>query len=173
VDWATPLAEAMRAPGPLGARALRAVRGEGIVSKALDLPTLAPPTVEVLAADLDEVAFSPAPDDSSAATFGGPVAAVAAGGTERRVPRGTFVARLLHYDAERGTVRRYRRLQVAVRFGGARGTGDAGRGMADNPHLEVGESVLASGTWFKVPVTKEGIYRIDRAYLQSLGLGPE
>lgn len=34
-------------------------------------------------------------------------------------------------------------------------------------------SVLASGTWYKFPVNKEGIYKIDYAYLESLGIKPE
>src|SRR5690606_13537546 len=173
-DWSVSFAEALRSSDPLGALALRAVRGDGVVSKALDLPSLAAPTVEVLASDFDEVAYVAAAGDSSAAYFAGPVAEVVGVGTERRVPRGTFVARLLHYDAERGTARRYRRLVVAVRFAAGRDAGAAARfGPSDNPHLAVEQSVLASGTWFKVPVTEEGIYRIDRAYLQSLGLSPD
>jgi hypothetical protein len=33
-------------------------------------------------------------------------------------------------------------------------------------------SVLASGSWYKVPITKEGIHKMDFAYLQSLGINP-
>ena len=34
-------------------------------------------------------------------------------------------------------------------------------------------SVLADGTWFKVPITQEGVYRMDRAFITSvLGLTP-
>jgi len=33
-------------------------------------------------------------------------------------------------------------------------------------------SVLASGTWVKFPVTQDGLYKIDYAYLQSNGLNP-
>lgn len=31
-------------------------------------------------------------------------------------------------------------------------------------------SVLASGTWYKIGVTKDGIYKIDKAFLQNLGI---
>ncbi len=31
-------------------------------------------------------------------------------------------------------------------------------------------SVLASGNWFRIPVTEEGIYRIDAAYLSAAGI---
>lgn len=179
VAWATPLADALGGGGPLAARALRATRGEGIVSKALDLPALAAPYVEVLAADYDEAPYDPAASDSTTAELIGPVAEVVAVGPERRVPRGTFVARLLRYDPERGTVRRYRRIVAAVRFGEAPaarfGEAPAARGATstDNPHLAVGNSVLAAGMWFKVPVRTEGVYRIDRAFLQDLGLAPD
>lgn len=33
-----------------------------------------------------------------------------------------------------------------------------------------GESVLATGQWFRVAVDKEGVYRMDRNYLESLGI---
>ena len=172
VEWPTPLADALRGDGPLTARALRATRGEGVVSKALDLPTLAVPSVEIVAADYDEAPYAPAASDSTVAELVGPVAEVVAVGPERRVPRGTFVARMLRYDPERGTVRRYRRIVVSVRFGAA-AAARAAVASSDNPHLDVGNSVLATGTWFKVPVAKEGVYRIDRSFLDGLGLSPD
>src|SRR5690606_21446112 len=33
-------------------------------------------------------------------------------------------------------------------------------------------SVLASGNWYKIAVKKRGIYKIDYAFLQSMGLNP-
>ena len=33
-------------------------------------------------------------------------------------------------------------------------------------------SILSSGQWFKFPVSKDGIYKIDYTYLQSLGINP-
>ncbi len=185
VDWPEPLAEAARTADDLAGLLLRAARGDGRVSEALALPTLAPPTVEVLAADFDEVPFAAAKGRSAAKghtaedldAFAGPVAEVTAIGMERRRPMGTFVARLVRFDPERGTVRRYRRIVAAVRFSEAR-KGDAASAASrltpvDNPHLEVEQSVLASGTWVKVPVTTEGIYRIDRGWLESVGLAPD
>ncbi len=38
---------------------------------------------------------------------------------------------------------------------------------------ETNASVLASGTWYKFPVAKDGIYKIDYAYLESLGINPK
>ncbi|HET8572776.1 MAG TPA: type IX secretion system sortase PorU [Edaphocola sp.] len=36
----------------------------------------------------------------------------------------------------------------------------------------VSHSVLAQGTWYKIAVSHRGIYRIDYAFLQSLGINP-
>ena len=174
--WTTPLAEAVAVAEDPYSFALRAVRGDGVLSERVGLPALASPRVEVLASDYDEVPYT-LPADAEA-PFEGAAAEVTDIGMERRQPTGTFVARMLQYDAERQTVRRYRRIVASVQF--AAGTnarrapsGAAARGGSDNPHLAVGQSVLASGTWFRVPVTKEGMYRIDRAFISSLGLSPD
>ncbi|CVK16428.1 Peptidase family C25 [Apibacter mensalis] len=37
------------------------------------------------------------------------------------------------------------------------------------PHLNV-ESILQNGTWYKIKISKTGIYKIDRNFLQSLGI---
>ncbi len=176
VDWPEPLAEAVGASDNLADLMLRAARGDGSVSEAVALPTLAPPTVEVLAADFDEVPYALPQGTEGVEALAGPPAEVVAVGLERRRPMGTFVARLLRFDLERGTVRRYRRIVASVRFAEARPAGAFAAGRltpVDNPHLAVGQSVLASGTWLKVPVTTEGIYRIDRAFLERAGLAPD
>ncbi|MEM1042833.1 MAG: type IX secretion system sortase PorU [Bacteroidota bacterium] len=177
VDWPEPLADAVRASDDLASARLRAARGDGSVSAFLSLPSLAQPAVEVLAADYDEVTYAAPSDDAALDGLVGPVAEVTALGMERRRPAGTFVARLLRYDPERGTLRRYRRIRAAVRFPAARSArpfAAASRlSPVDNPHLNVGQSALASGTWIKVPVTQEGIYRIDRALLSEAGLSPD
>ncbi|MDX1531367.1 MAG: C25 family cysteine peptidase, partial [Rhodothermales bacterium] len=173
-DWAEPLTDAAAAEGP-AQLALQSVNGHRTVSEIVALPTLAAPAVEVLAADYDEV---PLPQRVDLSGFAGPTAEVVRVGVERRRPTGTFVARLLQADEERNTLRRYRRLVVAVRFA-ERDRPVAGRGLggflrgSDNPHLAVEQSVLAEGQWYKVPVTREGLYRIDRAWLDGLGLDPD
>jgi hypothetical protein len=173
VRWTTPLAEAVKAGGDLHRVALHAVRGDGLVTETLPLPSLADPTVEILAADYDEVPYAPPAGAELDGTFVGPVAEVVAVGLERKRPTGTFLTRMLHYDPERQTLRRYRRVVASVRFAGApRPPGAASRVGSDNPHLAVQQSVLAAGTWFKVPVRKEGVYRIDRSLLEGLGLNP-
>ena len=176
VRWDAPLSEVARSGEDLSTLALRVVRGTGVVSEAVALPSLAPPVVEVLAADYDEVPYVAPRGAALDEAFVGPAAEVMAVGTERQQPTGTFVARLLRYDPDRQTLRRYRRIVASVRFAASAGRGIDGAasrtGGAANPHLAVEQSVLASGTWFKVPVTQEGIYRIDRALLDALGVDP-
>ena len=176
VQWPTSLADAARSGEDLSRVALRAVRGTGIASEVVTLPSLAAPSVEVLSADYDEIPYSLPAGAELDRTFVGPVAEVVAVGMERKQPTGTFMTRLLRYDPERQTLRRYRRVVASVQFAGPQRVpgiaGAASRGGSENPHLAVEQSVLASGTWFKVPVTKEGIYRIDRAFLERLDLNP-
>ncbi len=50
------------------------------------------------------------------------------------------------------------------------GGGTTGPGKAY--HRAADQSVLASGTWFKIAVPSTGVYRIDYAFLQGLGLDP-
>ncbi|MDP2387284.1 MAG: type IX secretion system sortase PorU [Bacteroidota bacterium] len=34
-------------------------------------------------------------------------------------------------------------------------------------------SVLSSGTWYKIGITKNGVYKIDKQFLQTMGINPE
>ncbi|HYE94903.1 MAG TPA: type IX secretion system sortase PorU [Rubricoccaceae bacterium] len=181
--WQAPLAEAAAraadaalAPAQaLDALVLAATRGYAQTSEHVALPAPVAPVVEVLSAEFDEVPlpdFLRAPADSATlawhAELRKPAAEVVAVGWERREPAGTLLLRLLQADVERGVLVRYRRLRVAVHF--ARGPETAARTGASNPHLTVERSVLADGRWFKIPIPREGVYRVDAAYLQGLGL---
>jgi hypothetical protein len=42
-------------------------------------------------------------------------------------------------------------------------------GVKSNVHLSKASSTLAAGTWYRFETPEEGIYRIDRSFLQSLG----
>lgn len=171
--WGTPLAEAARrAGGDADRLVLEAVGGWFETSAVVALPWAVPPVVEIVAADAEEVPL--AGGAAGADLLGGPAAEVVGVGYERGAPAGTLALRLLQADPEAGVLRRYRRLVVAVRFPESAPLAGAGGGPrgATNPHLGVGTSVLASGTWYKIPFTREGVYRIDRAYVSALGLDP-
>ncbi len=183
-EWRGALAESVRrfAADP-AALVLDAVRGYATMSESVVLPAVAEPSVEVIAADFEEAPLSARrpvedwteADQTAFEALTRPPAEVVAVGVERRRPTGTLVVRLLHVDEARGTVRRYRRVLVRVGYtAGRMGPDGAPVGAlvrgGDNPHLGVTRSVLATGTWFKIPITRAGVYRIDRAYLEALGV---
>jgi hypothetical protein len=150
-----------------------AVNGLPVATEAVDLPNMMSPVVTVVATEFDEVALPFASADAEAFDLVGPVATISAIGIERRRARGTVVVRLL--QADESVLRRYRRVVARVDFGQAEEPTDvvARQALATNPHLAVTRSVLADGRWFKVSVSREGVYRIDRAFLQRVGLNPD
>ena len=159
-------------------------------AEPIALPTKQAPSVSVLAASFDEAPVQLAP--AVAAALSGSPGEVVAVGTERRRPAGTLLARLLRYDAERDQLLRYRRLVLAVRYADAFASAEVARrtstdpagvsagtpfagaalraGGATNPHVPITRSVLAEGTWFKLPVSREGVFRIDRSWIEAAGL---
>ncbi len=171
--WPLPLRAALDSAGvtTLNERAaLAAVRGMLAASETLRLPALAPPVARVLAADFDEMALPRAADAADVvAELDRPAAEVVGLGVERKHPAATLLARLLTYDAARGTLRRYRRLVVEVAYAaGPRGAARTLGASSDNPHLAVTRSVLADGVVYKIAITQEGVYRIDRDFLARL-----
>ncbi|GMQ81468.1 MAG: type IX secretion system sortase PorU [Rhodothermia bacterium] len=93
-------------------------------------------------------------------------------GTLRKEPVVSLLARLYQLDESAGVLRRYRKLRVSVR----RQVAVPARFVAPrsgNSHLQVDESALADGTLFKIRITEEGIFRIDRGVLTGLGLSPD
>lgn len=151
------------------------VGGAWSTSEAITLPALQMPRLALVASSYDEIALPLDPSLRAAlieVLTATPYRLVSLG-YERKQPTVTLDARMIAYDRERGVVRRYRSMTLAVQFAGG-STVFQGRAVAqgvENPHLDVTESVLASGTIYKVPITEEGIYIIDRAFLNSLELG--
>ena len=154
------------------------------------LPTAQAPVVTVLSADYDEAPVRL--DAPIAETLQGKAAEIVSVGIERKQPVGTLLARLLSY--EDGRLRRYSRLVLSVRYaapfaseqrarsasadpsttagagGWQSGTAALRSASSSNPHVFVTRSALAEGTWFKVPIPREGVFRIDRAWIESVGL---
>ena len=140
-------------------------------SETVRLPALAEPRVRVLAAEFDEVAVPLAASEGErmSALTTDPVRLVGLG-LERKQPVVSVAARMFAYDEASGSLRRYRRMRIDIEFGAAK---SALSGPVQNPHLSVERSVLADGIVFKIPITESGIYRIDRAFLEALGLTPD
>lgn len=183
--WPTSLSEALQrglspADGPSAADLLRAaVGGRGTVSHMIDLGTEVSPSVVVLSADYEEAPLLfrgrglNGEEAEGFEVLRSPVAEVGSVGIFRKRLVGTLGVRLLRVDGQ--TVRRLRRVVVRVRRaspGNVLRAGAAGAGST-NPHLAVERSVLADGTWYKMPIHEEGVYRIDRAVLQSFGINPD
>lgn len=50
--------------------------------------------------------------------------------------------------------------------------GEEAQGTTAQKPTLITHSVLANGTWYKIAVAKRGIYKIDYAFLQSIGVNP-
>lgn len=155
-------------------RLLRAVGGVREVTELVELGALERPglTVEALGYDERPVELSSASaGEELAETFGREPAEIVRIGRTRGRPVGTLRARLLTFDPDRSVVRRYRHLRIRIDLPG---TDPSSRLRSSAKTSNLTRSVLAEGRWFRIPITEEGIYRIDRAYLRdSLGLDPD
>ena len=99
----------------------------------------------------------------------------------------------LQYNPATRTLRRYTRIVVEVVFGAPAGIAgqardrDLFRGVLLNDDVSrswslptparrtaaLASSVLSSGNWYRMAVTKEGVYRLDYTYLSSAGINPD
>ncbi|HEX8385956.1 MAG TPA: C25 family cysteine peptidase, partial [Rubricoccaceae bacterium] len=168
VPLADALAEASRRPGGATpeALALAATFGRSDVSHEVALSARVPPGVEVVSEDVE---WTPLPAGLAAGlgALAGPAGEVVNVGEMRRQLVGSLVLRLLRVEGER--VGRVRRLVVRVPRPAYRGA-FAGAGSS-NPHVAVTRSALADGRWFRLAVPREGVYRLDAAFLRdSLGV---
>ncbi len=136
-----------------------------------DLPFVAAPSIEILSQESESVRPGLPPEAAAllAAAYPEDPVRVTSVGMSRRVPVAAVEAVGLSFEPETGELTRYRTILFRVRF--ASGAG-AALGTSSNPHLDISRSVLADGSWFKVPIEEEGIYRVDRSVIAALGLNP-
>ena len=119
----------------------------------------------------------------------GVVAELAPVGRARNMMLGGVKLYPVQCNPAQRTVRKYTRIVLEVTFGAAQGMpvarGDDGflksvpvnyaaaKAWQVRPLAAVAapvSSVLASGTWYRLTVSAEGMYRLDAAYLSSLGI---
>ena len=149
--------------------------GVPVVSETVELPALRAPQVALIGSDYDEIHL-PEGDTLAAEALAGRIVWAEGLGRKGGRPVVSLAARLLAY--ENGTVRRYRRIRLSItyaRTSQAPAAASFRLSSADNPHLDVVESVLAEGTVYRIAVAATGMYRIDRAFLASLpnlGMSP-
>lgn len=112
-------------------------------------------------------------------------------GLFRDLPVQKIIIAPVQYDAATNTIRLYSKIRFRINFSRptqqtqridedlssivinyetARNWGVA-KGL-DRIQATVQNSVLATGTWYKFEAPEEGIYRIDRAQLSSMGIDP-
>ncbi len=174
-DWRTPLQASVDSSGVQAwdQRALRKfTAGFDETSLMVEAGSLEIPIVTVLSSDFDEVRI-PLSDATALPKQERPGIEVVGAGMHRKAPVVTLVARFYNLDENSGTLRRYRRLRVSITRRSPVQNRFLPTATPSNPHVLVTQSVLADGTIFKVRITEEGIYRIDRALLAGLGLTPD
>lgn len=145
--------------------------GTMIANESVALNAAVAPTLQVVSSEFDEVPFEAniqALPASAASELAKPLAQMQRIGFERKQPIGTLAVRTITYDADTQTLRRYRKVVVDVVFGQVPLLKTAE--TSTNPHLLVANSVLSTGKWFRIPITEEGVYKIDAVYLQALGV---
>ena len=159
-----------------------AVRGVFDASQTVSLSSSRLPRLNVVASDFDEVTLPLGPDaDTLALELAGASAFLSDPGTFRKQPVISLNFRLLTYDASNNMLRRYRRIVARVTRGSGENVTNALNGptldrataLASNSQLAVQQSALSDGTIIKFPITREGIYRIDRTFLSEAGLNPD
>ncbi|WP_412067488.1 type IX secretion system sortase PorU [Rubrivirga sp. IMCC43871] len=168
-DWRAPLADALeQSRGDLEVLVALASAGRPILSHEIPLVSAVPPSVTVVSVEEESVALPAGIDgEALARALAGPLGEVVGIGESRRQLVGSLAVRMLRVAD--GRLIRARRAVVRVPkppfAARLAASGD------DNPHLDVARSVLAEGTWFKVPIPTDGVYRIDAAFLSdSLGV---
>jgi hypothetical protein len=136
-------------------------------SHLLELPSLTFPDIQVVSRSFDETPVQMALPDEDPWTDR-PEVWAAGLGTLRKRPVINVVTMPYRLDAARGQLQRLNSLTVAVAFGMdlAPASQQAGKGR-------VAESALANGTLFRISITEDGVYRINRALLSGLGQNPD
>lgn len=188
MDWAMSLPASIDSSGAstlAPSAVFAAVRADLEHSTQVSLPSLVVPRLEIVASDFDEYVL-PAGDADSAlvSDLSQPPASLSGLGTHRKQPVVSLVIRAITYTEDTATIRRYKRLVTRIIYRGSDRANSAGRPFSQaltaasaavslNGHLRVDRSVLADGIVLKIPVTREGIYRIDRAFLSDAGLDPD
>ncbi len=169
--WAGSLAEALASvPGELTpvTVAAAATGGRTTVSQAIAVGARTAPTPEIVSEDME---WEPLPAGARLEALVGPAARVENVAELRRQMVGTLAVALVRVEDAPGGGQRVGRLRRAV----VRVSRPALRadfaGGTQNPHLAVTRSVLADGTWRRIALPREGVFRLTAAYLRdSLGV---
>ncbi len=155
----------------------RATAGLDLGSYTFEIPALGKPGLLRGSSSFEEVSLGYLPQETlevlAEVLPSSPVSIVGVGILQHQ-PVASLDARMLTFDPSRALLRRYDRIDAEIRLDGIQSDELAKAQAAQaNPNLLVTRSALAEGTWFKFPVEREGVYRIDIDYLVSLGVSPQ
>ncbi|MCS7154440.1 MAG: type IX secretion system sortase PorU [Bacteroidota bacterium] len=140
---------------------------------SLELPGPGVPQLRLQVAERDPVSVPAAEPASWKAWSAYLLRPEPVGLSEPGMERRRWKAELLFYPfrLEGGRLIRYRRIVVDLLLPEAPSA--RLQAASENSHLRVRRSVLADGPWYRFGVSRTGIYRIDRALLQSWGINPD
>lgn len=151
--------------------ALAALSGGLLTSShALELPTKSFPDVQLVSREYDEhtVPMTRVEDDP---WVDRPAVWAAGLGTSRKQHLVNIVTMPYRLDYAAGRLERLRRLVVLVSFtGNAESLPSAGAFSAGK---RITQSVLADGALFRISIAEDGVYRVSRSLLSSLGVNPD
>lgn len=178
-DWRLSLREAMdssRASSLTPALVNIASNGNEEISELIYLPSRQRPRVDILESSFDELSVPPHADHNKLVMgLDGPVASLFGLGTYRKKPVVSLSFQPVVYDGSSSSLRRFRKVVARVTYASSGGqfTLSQANAVSQNEHVLVDQSALSEGIIVKIPVTREGIYRIDRAFLTDAGLTPD
>ena len=136
-----------------------------------------PPVIQIIDREYEEVSVGMIPTSRKSASR--PEVVAVGLGTYRKQKVVSISASFFSVNEAEGRIRRYTRFLVAVTSGAER-NGARNNSLfrnsftgSSNPHLLVSRSQLADGTLFKMSIIEEGVYRIDRAFIEAIGLDPD
>lgn len=84
-------------------------------------------------------------------------------GTEQKKTVGDFLLLPFRIDKQNGKVQRLVSFTVSVNL-----TPENNR--SNNLRTYASNSVLSTGTWYKIAIQKDGVYKLDKDFLESLGI---
>ena len=171
-DWDDPLSTFVDSSGVTSWShpVLAAVSGGLLsVSYPLELPTKDLPLLQTVSREYDDHEVDIALDDADP-WVDQPAVWASGLGTSRKRHVVNLVTMPYRLNPASGRMERLRTLVVDVSFTGA---GVPMAPAARPARKRVAESVLAEGSLYRISIAEDGVYRVDRALLTTLGLDPD
>lgn len=171
-DWDTSLSAFLDSAGVhIWSHASLAAASGGLLttSHTLELPDKRFPTLQLISRDYEEREVAMALEEDDPWPQQPPVWGSGLG-TARKRHLVNIVTMPYRLNPDSGRMERLRKLVVRVSFGKDPVSPSSTAALAGK---RVTDSVLADGSLYRISVSEEGVYRITRAFLSTLGLNPD